>query len=298
MPNILVQPQQLRQTAEQLRSHAQKIDQALHAIDNDIRSLKGHHFLGRRADTVQAHYAPKRDALLNANELVLRFSEELKTAASTFEHADQIQTADRRTDRRVDRRIESDRRWRRSDEKGGDHWDYDWAGGAILERYLEGGDDWIINNDPRWTKYMQENQSLTQSLKIKSLETARLLFESGNSTISIDETFAMQMENGEGIVGYQYLHGTNEHAGGFERDGTATITQDADGNYTVTMKMEYTWNDIIDPNPQYHTDNWKNAVAEVITLGKADPYEIHIGWSETTIMKLDSYGNVLSINNP
>jgi len=88
MSNILVQPQQLRQTAEQLRSHAQKIDQALHAIDNDIRSLKGHHFLGHRADQVQAHYAPKRDALLQAKQLVLRFAEELDQAASVFEQAD------------------------------------------------------------------------------------------------------------------------------------------------------------------------------------------------------------------
>ena len=88
MPNILVQPQQLRQIAEQLRSHAQKIDQALHAIDNDIRSLKGHHFLGHRADQVQAHYAPKRDALLQAKQLVLRFAEELDQAASVFEPAD------------------------------------------------------------------------------------------------------------------------------------------------------------------------------------------------------------------
>ena len=88
MTKILILPPQLRQTAEQLRSHEQKIDQALHAIDNDIRSLKGHQFLGRRADAVQTHYAPKRDALLNAKEMVLRFSSELETTAKVFETAD------------------------------------------------------------------------------------------------------------------------------------------------------------------------------------------------------------------
>lgn len=88
MTQILVQPPQLRQTAEQLRAHAQKIDQALRAIDNDIRSLKSHHFLGNRADAVQSHYAPKREALLASKELVLRFAEELNLVANTFEKAD------------------------------------------------------------------------------------------------------------------------------------------------------------------------------------------------------------------
>ena len=101
MTNILVQPQQLRQTAEQLRSHAQKIDQALHAIDNDIRSLKGHHFLGHRANSVQVHYAPKREALLSAKELVLRFSGELDDVASTFENADSANYAGSNADSKL-----------------------------------------------------------------------------------------------------------------------------------------------------------------------------------------------------
>lgn len=88
MTQILVQPPELRQTAEQLRSHAQKIDQALKEIDADIRSLRGHHFLGHRSDAVQAQYAPKRDALLNAKQMVIHFAEELTTAASVFEKAD------------------------------------------------------------------------------------------------------------------------------------------------------------------------------------------------------------------
>lgn len=88
MTQILVQPPQLRQTAEQLRTHAQKIDQALCAIDDDIRSLKGHHFLGQRADAVQAHYAPKRGALMVAKNLVMHFANELQVAANVFERAD------------------------------------------------------------------------------------------------------------------------------------------------------------------------------------------------------------------
>ena len=67
----------------------------------------------------------------------------------------------------------------------------------------------------------------------------------------------MEIENGEGIIGYQYLHGTNANVGDFERDCTASIARTAEGSATVTLEMQYRWNDVIDPNPQYSTDRWK-----------------------------------------
>jgi WXG100 family type VII secretion target len=212
---------------------------------------------------------------------------------------DDSDSGDTRTDRRVDRRIESDERWRRppGGSRGGDHFDYDWAGGAILERYLTGGDDWYIKNDPRWTEYMQSNASLTANLRDRAVNTAQELFRSEKTQMHVDESFLMTMENGEGIVGYQYLHGTNANVGGFQRQGTASIEPNENGGYTVTMNMDYTWNDVIDPNPQYVTDNWKSQIAEIITLGQADPYEIHISWSETTVVHLDANGNPLYIGN-
>ena len=91
-----MQPPQLRKTAEELLAHAQKIDQALKEIDADIRSLRGHRFIGHRADAVQAHYAPKRDALLNAKQMVINFAEELTTVASVFEKADNGGRGDRK----------------------------------------------------------------------------------------------------------------------------------------------------------------------------------------------------------
>lgn len=88
MVDILVRPPELRQISEQLKSSAKKIGTALQVIDNDILSLKGDQFLGNRANSVQAHYAPKREALLKAKEMVARFAEDLKTAANVFEKAD------------------------------------------------------------------------------------------------------------------------------------------------------------------------------------------------------------------
>jgi len=89
MVDILVRPAELRQISEQLKSGAKKIDAALQAIDNDILSLKGDQFLGNRANAVQGHYAPKREALLKAKEIVAHFAADLQSAASRFEQADQ-----------------------------------------------------------------------------------------------------------------------------------------------------------------------------------------------------------------
>jgi surface antigen/uncharacterized protein YukE len=88
MATILVRPPELRQISEQMRSNAQKIDDALKSIDREMGVLKGHSFLGNRADSLQSRYHPKRDALLKAKELVIRFSENLKMAADVFEKAD------------------------------------------------------------------------------------------------------------------------------------------------------------------------------------------------------------------
>jgi WXG100 family type VII secretion target len=210
---------------------------------------------------------------------------------------------ERRSDRRVDRRARTDARWRRppGGTRGGEHTDYDWAGGAILERYLTGGGDWNIKNDPNWTEYMEANPTLTRDLGSRAESDAQSLFQQyangGSDHTSINQTYPMEIENGEGVVGYQYLHGTNANAGGFQRQGTATIEPDGSGGYNVTEDMDYTWNDIIDPNPNYATDNWKSKVAEVISLGQAESYEMHVGWSERTVVNLDSNGNVRSIHN-
>lgn len=91
MTDILVRPPELRQISEQLRSCAQKIGIALQAIDGNILLLKGDKFLGNRADMVQSHYVPKRDALLKAKNIVSHFADDLQRAATVFESADRGQ---------------------------------------------------------------------------------------------------------------------------------------------------------------------------------------------------------------
>lgn len=88
MIDILVRPQELRQTSEQLRTSAKTIGTAMRVIDQEILSLKGDKFLGYRAEAVQLHYASKRDALLRAKDLVAHFAKDLPVAAASFEQAD------------------------------------------------------------------------------------------------------------------------------------------------------------------------------------------------------------------
>lgn len=88
MASILVIPNELRLTANELSARAKKISVALQSIDQDILSLKGDKFLGNRANAAQAHFASKREALLKMKEIILRFSEDLQTAAIRFEQAD------------------------------------------------------------------------------------------------------------------------------------------------------------------------------------------------------------------
>jgi hypothetical protein len=59
MVDILVRPTELRQASGQLQTSAKRLTGAMQSIDKAILSLKGDHFLGNRADTVQARYAPQ-----------------------------------------------------------------------------------------------------------------------------------------------------------------------------------------------------------------------------------------------
>lgn len=104
----------------------------------------------------------------------------------------------------------------------------------------------------------------------------------------------MEIDNGEGVVGYQYLHGTDGTVGGFQHNGTTSVKPLPDGTYEVTVNSNYQWNDVIDPNYKYETDTWKNKVAEIVTFGMADPYNIHIGWKGSSAVIVDSQGNVVS----
>lgn len=184
----------------------------------------------------------------------------------------------------------------RSDRDRDNWFDNDWAGREILSRYLAGGDDWYIKDEERWTNYMTSDKELTGQVQGETDKVAATLYErylsNGTTSAPIDLTFHASIENGEGINGHQYLHGTNNKVGDFHVGGNATITPRADGGYDVTIDGAYAWNDIIDPNDQYATDTAKSRFAEIVTLGQADPYKIQIAWHKQTTVHLDANGQI------
>jgi uncharacterized protein YukE len=199
-------------------------------------------------------------------------------------------------------RLRTDDLFRREEggSRGNSHFDNDWAGRAILDRYLSGGGDWNITDDENWTRYMTSNELLSRQLVGPAQEQAqnalRGYLDGNGPNGSFNERFPAEIQNGEGIVGYEYLHGTNSDAGDFQFGGDTTVRPRSDGTYEVTIDGSYTWNDTIDPNPQYTTDTWKSRLAEIATLGAADPYDIHINWHKETKVILDANGNVQSIS--
>jgi uncharacterized protein YukE len=91
MTDILVRPQELRQTAQQLRASANRIASAMNAVDSNVQAMNRQFFSGNRAVLVQANYYKQRDGLLTAKNLVVRFANDLQIAADKFETVDRGQ---------------------------------------------------------------------------------------------------------------------------------------------------------------------------------------------------------------
>ena len=144
----------------------------------------------------------------------------------------------------------------------------------ILRWWLWGdGQDRTFYNNKIWATYLTRNQLLHE--QIQTIVQGYFQDLSCEEEKTIDETIApFAIENGEGIVGYHYLHGVNADVGGFRIVGR--IQKDSSG--VITIKLTYQWNDIIDPNFIYASDSYKAKIANVI----ADPedYVIRIAWDD------------------
>lgn len=91
----------------------------------------------------------------------------------------------------------------------------------------------------------------------------------------------MEIQNGEDIIGYQYLHGTNAEVGGFQIEGEVSKNNIGD----ITYDLTYTWNDKIDPDFMYDSDAKKAEFAKSIPFATPMDYIIRITWSDKTVIK-------------
>lgn len=148
------------------------------------------------------------------------------------------------------------------------------------------GKDLNYDNDKSWNEYMMANGILTNSISDLVKEYAAEV--KPGETKEFDITTSMEIENGEQMIGYQYLHGTNADEGGFKITGT--ITKDTQGNANISFT--YQWNDRIDPNFIYDTDSKKAEFAKGIPFANPTDYAISISWSDEST--LDKDGNFTS----
>ncbi len=94
--------------------------------------------------------------------------------------------------------------------------EHDTPGVYILSHWLFGGGKDYIQEDGFWGNYMKYNEMLTSKVKNIVLPLADDL--GLNESKDVNLTIPMEMENGESIVGYQYLHGTKANPGWFNQN--------------------------------------------------------------------------------
>jgi hypothetical protein len=220
--------------------------------------------------------------------------------------------SEQRDQKEEERRDERRGRTRRRDDPFG-AFESDWVGRALLSHYLYGGGEKVeIRHSPSWTAYMTASERLREQNQEKVLDMAAELLTRGKAgSQPTYRTYHAEVENGEGIVGYQYLHGTNKTVGDFEivgrgtvlgveREGVASVpgrnpyapdvTTHGAGR-RVDLELIYVWNDIIDPNGSYISDDVKSAIAELISLGDAEGFTISIGWRDTCTVFVSEKGD-------
>ena len=152
-------------------------------------------------------------------------------------------------------------------------------GVAILSHWLFGDGLDYIQEDGVWGNYMKDNSILKKKVQEIVLPLADDMKKNSSKTVNI--TTSMEIQNGEDIIGYQYLHGTNADVGGFQIKGTISKSKNGD----ITYDMTYTWNDRIDPNFMYFSDSKKAEFAKKIPLANPTDYTIRITWSDKAVIK-------------
>jgi len=158
----------------------------------------------------------------------------------------------------------------------------DAQGRTILSHWLRGsGHELDFYNDSSWSTYMMNNASLQANVNDVLYAQVRTMQRGEKRSINL--SIHMEIENGEGVVGYQYLHGTNKKVGDFQISGTICSHAD-DGS--VAFNMTYQWNDVIDPNLTYESDGAKATIANMLFNPK--DYTIRIRWNDRSVM--DSKG--------
>jgi hypothetical protein len=161
------------------------------------------------------------------------------------------------------------------------HFKADKFGLEILHHYLGGfgSEKKIPVTDEKWGEYMRDNFLLNAQIN-RALHEEVKKFDATESSYAFSFSQHMEIDNGEGIVGYHYLHGSKEDVGDVEVHGVMKRLED--GSISVFYTAQ--WNDIMDPNHQYSTDSVKAKIGKVMSFGLSHDYTLRIQWHNEVIL--------------
>ncbi|GMO38070.1 MAG: hypothetical protein Ta2B_17770 [Termitinemataceae bacterium] len=159
----------------------------------------------------------------------------------------------------------------------------DYFGRVILKHYLYGGGKPLSFNDKKWGDYMRNAPAdldhnapaLKEQIGSQIANQSQQLGADVGASMGFDITFQGFTENGEGIIGYNYLHGTESEAGHLQVSGTMLRNQDG----SISVNYTAQWNDKLDPNYSYDSDSAKERFAK--TIANPTDFTIKITWDDT-----------------
>jgi hypothetical protein len=137
-----------------------------------------------------------------------------------------------------------------------------------------------------WAEYLKSNELLKSQVRAMLTDHAKRAVSLGERAFDVRRN--LNVEGGH-VTGYETLHGTDATVGDFHVKGNSTVVPRTDGGYEVTLRATYTWNDILDPNSSYLKDRLGS------TIYRGEPYDVHIEWTGTTTVLLNSRRRVVSV---
>lgn len=159
---------------------------------------------------------------------------------------------------------------------------YDEQGRTLLNRYIYGNGETFIADSDEWGQYMMNNDTLTRMTSYYLAPIGNNLEPGESIQVNIETSVIINSTEREGKTGYMLLYGSNANEGGYQINGT--VTKNTDGS--ITYDMNYTFNDLMDPDFNKEEDRRHYAVLSILKLLNPKitmtDYTASISWSDIT----------------
>lgn len=77
--------------------------------------------------------------------------------------------------------------------------------------------------------------------------------------------------------------------------GSTSVVPLGDGRFAVTLDVEHTYSDRIEPGETFEPGSWQDGARELLTDGIEEPYDLEVTWTEQQTVVLDAQGQVYTL---